>query len=106
MEAKGLPINLSPLQAAMALAKQEEAKPLHKLSPVSVYKLSYLNFEEIYLCRLQTIYLSFLDCTFCVLMDYHLLCSSFYSHKTRGFHPQFHGVLVFCSIVCLTLCDG
>ena len=42
LKAEGLPINLSPLEAAMALAEQEEAKPLHKLSPVSVYKLSYL----------------------------------------------------------------
>ena len=37
LEAKGLPTNVSPLEAAMALAEQEEAKPLHKLSPVSVY---------------------------------------------------------------------
>ena len=39
LEAKGLPINLSPLEAAMALAEWEEAKPLHKLSLVSVYKI-------------------------------------------------------------------
>ena len=37
LEAKGLPITISPLEAAMALAEQEEAKPLHRLSPVSVY---------------------------------------------------------------------
>ena len=39
LKAEGLPTNLLPLEAAMALAKWEEAKPLHKLSPVSVYKL-------------------------------------------------------------------
>ena len=39
LKAEGLPINLSPLETTMVLAKQEEAKPLHKLSPVSVYKL-------------------------------------------------------------------
>ena len=49
LKAEGLPINLSPLEATMALAEWEEAKPLHKLSPVSVYKLFHLFFEEIYL---------------------------------------------------------
>ena len=39
LKAEGLPTNLSPLEATMALAEWEEAKPLHKLSPVSVYKL-------------------------------------------------------------------
>ena len=42
LKAEGLPTNLSPLEAAMALAEWEEAKPLHKLSPVSVYKLFHL----------------------------------------------------------------
>ena len=37
MEAEGLPANLSPLEAAMALAAWEEVRPLHKLSLVSVY---------------------------------------------------------------------
>ena len=37
MEAEGLLVNLSPPKAAMALAAQEEVRPLHKLSPVSVY---------------------------------------------------------------------
>ena len=36
LEAEGLPINSSPLEAAMALAPQQEARPLHKLSSVSV----------------------------------------------------------------------
>ena len=49
LKAEGLPINLSPLEATMALAKQEEAKPLHKLSLVSVYKLVHLLFDKIYL---------------------------------------------------------
>ena len=40
----GLPTNLSPLEAAMALAEWEEAKPLHNLSLVSVYKLLHLFF--------------------------------------------------------------
>ena len=30
LKAEGLPTNLSPLEAAMALAEWEEAKPLHK----------------------------------------------------------------------------
>ena len=47
LKAEGLPINLSPLEAAMALAKWEEAKPLHKLSPVSVYKLFHLFWRNI-----------------------------------------------------------
>ena len=46
LKAEGLPTNLSPLEAAMALAKPEEGKPLHKLSPVSVYKLLYLFCRE------------------------------------------------------------
>ena len=37
MEDEGLPANLSPLKAAMALAAREEMRPLHKLSLVSVY---------------------------------------------------------------------
>ena len=95
LKAKGLPINLSPLEAAMALAKHEEAKPLH-LSPVSVYKLSYLILKKYtyFLCRLLMIHLSFLNCTFSVSTDYCLLCSSFYSPKTRGFHLWFHRVLI------------
>ena len=53
LKAKGLPINLSPLEAAMALAKWEEAKPLHKLSPVSVYKIFHLILKKYtyFLCR-------------------------------------------------------
>ena len=47
LRAEGLPTNLSPLEAAMALAKQEEAKPLHKLSLVSVYKLFHLFLRNI-----------------------------------------------------------
>ena len=42
LKAEGLPTNLSPLEAAMAISEQEEAKPLHKLSPVSVYKLFHI----------------------------------------------------------------
>ena len=37
LEAEGLPIDASPLEAAMALATREEARPLHQLSSVSVY---------------------------------------------------------------------
>ena len=37
LKAEGLPIYASPLEAAMALAAQEEARHLHKLSLVSVY---------------------------------------------------------------------
>ena len=48
LKAEGLPTNLLPLEAAMALAKWEEAKPLHKLSQVSVFKLLHL-FVERYL---------------------------------------------------------
>ena len=48
LKAEGLTTNLLPLEAAMALAKWEEAKPLHKLSLVSVYKLLHL-FVERYL---------------------------------------------------------
>ena len=36
LEAEGLPPHLSPLEPAMALAAQEEARPLHKLSPVRI----------------------------------------------------------------------
>ena len=39
MEAEGLLANLSPLEAAMALAAWEEARPLQKLTPVSVYTI-------------------------------------------------------------------
>ena len=49
LKAEGLPTNLLPLEAAMALAEQEEAKPLHKLSPVSVHKLLHPFFVERYL---------------------------------------------------------
>ena len=42
LKAEGLPTNLSPLEATMVLAKWKEAKPLHKLSPLSVYKLLHL----------------------------------------------------------------
>ena len=53
LKAEGLPINLSPLEATMALAEWEEAKPLHKLSPVSVYKLFHLILKKYtyFLCR-------------------------------------------------------
>ena len=37
LEAVGLPIDASPLEAAMALAVREEAIPLHQLSSISVY---------------------------------------------------------------------
>ena len=47
LKAEGLPTNLSPLEAAMALTEWEEAKPLHKLSLVSVYKLLHLFCREI-----------------------------------------------------------
>ena len=36
LEAEGLPIDSSPLEAAMALAAQEEVRPLHKLSLVRI----------------------------------------------------------------------
>ena len=36
LEAEGLPPHLSPLEVAMALAAQEEARPLHKLSLVRI----------------------------------------------------------------------
>ena len=36
LEAEGLPIDSSPLEAAMALAVWEEARPLHKLSLVRI----------------------------------------------------------------------
>ena len=36
LEVEGLPIDSSPLEATMALATQEDARPLHKLTPVSV----------------------------------------------------------------------
>ena len=49
VEAEGLLANLSPLEAAMALAAQEEARPLHKLSPVCVYTIFQPEFENIYL---------------------------------------------------------
>ena len=49
LKAEGLPTNLLPLEAAMALAEWEEAKPLHKLSLVSVYKLIHFFFVEKYL---------------------------------------------------------
>ena len=49
LEAEGLPTNLLPLEATMALAEWEEVKPLHKLSLVSVYKLLHPFFLEKYL---------------------------------------------------------
>ena len=36
LKAEGLPIDSSPLEAAMALAAQEEVRPLHKLSSVRI----------------------------------------------------------------------
>ena len=36
LEAEGLPIDSLPLEAAMTLAAQEEARPLHKLSLVRI----------------------------------------------------------------------
>ena len=36
LEAEGLPPHLLPLEAAMALVAQEEARPLHKLSRVRI----------------------------------------------------------------------
>ena len=36
LEAEGLPIDSLPLEAAMALAAREEARPWHKLTPISV----------------------------------------------------------------------
>ena len=49
LEAEGLPTDLSPLEAAMALVAQEEVRPLHKLSPVRIplYLSNY--FAEIHL---------------------------------------------------------
>ena len=49
LKAEGLPTNLSPLEAAMALVAQEEVRPLHKLSVVriSLYLSNY--FAEIHL---------------------------------------------------------
>ena len=49
LETEGLPTDLSPLEAAMALAAQEEVRPLHKLSPVriSLYLSNY--FAELHL---------------------------------------------------------
>ena len=49
LNAEGLPTNILPLKAAMALAKWEEAKPLHKLSPVSVTNYLSLSLVERYL---------------------------------------------------------
>ena len=60
LEAEGLPTHLSPLEAAMALSAQEEARPLHKLSRVRIsfkllicrpiltcfYPVSYVNFPS------------------------------------------------------------
>ena len=49
LEAEGLPADLSPLEVAMALAAQEEARPLHKLTLVriSLYLSNY--FAELHL---------------------------------------------------------
>ena len=57
LEAEGLPTDLSPLEAAMALVAQEEARPLHKLSLVriSLYLLNY--FAEIHLLAVLVIIL-------------------------------------------------
>ena len=49
LEAEGLPPHLSPLEAAMALVAQEEARPLHKLSPVRISLYLSLDFAEIHL---------------------------------------------------------
>ena len=50
LEAEGLPIDLSPLKVAMALAAQEEVRPLHKLSTlvrISLFLFNY--FVELHL---------------------------------------------------------
>ena len=39
LKAEGLSPHLSPLEAAMALAAQEEVRPLHKLSPVRIFTI-------------------------------------------------------------------
>ena len=42
LKAEGLPPDFSPLEAAMALVAEEEARPLHKLSQVRIsLHLSY-----------------------------------------------------------------
>ena len=49
LKAEGLPTDLSPLEAAMALVAQEEARPLHKLSPVRISLCLSNYFAEIHL---------------------------------------------------------
>ena len=49
LEAEGLPTDLSPLKVAMALAAQEEARPVHKLSPVRMSLFSFNYFVELHL---------------------------------------------------------
>ena len=49
LKAEGLPPCLSPLEAAMALAAQEEARPLHKLSPVRISLFLIYYFVELHL---------------------------------------------------------
>ena len=62
LKAEGLPPCLSPLEAAMALAVQEEAKPLHKLSPVRIFIIFNLLF-----CRITLT---------CCSPGYYLKCSN------------------------------
>ena len=49
LEAEGLPPHLSPLEMAMALVAQEEARPLHKLSLVRISLYLSLDSAEIHL---------------------------------------------------------
>ena len=49
LEAEGLPPCLSPLEAAIALAAQEEARPLHKLSLVRISLFLIYYFVELHL---------------------------------------------------------
>ena len=49
LKAEGLPTDLSPLKVAMALAAQEEARPLHKLSPVRISLFLFNYFLELHL---------------------------------------------------------
>ena len=49
LEAEGLPPHLSPLEAAMALVAEEEARPLHKLSLVSISLCLFNYFVELHL---------------------------------------------------------
>ena len=60
LEAEELPPCLLPLETAMALAAQEEAKPLHKLSPVRIFIIFNLLF-----CRITLT---------CCSLGYYLKC--------------------------------